>query len=310
MLSFEPCIAVVDDKIEEVKGILEKYQNEGIGIKYFNAHLIDPDPKPIIHFSNLNLIFLDVHFTDNIADYDPTHCAAWIDSLLPEKSFYILVLWSKETDKKDDILEELKKIKKEPFLFFTEQKTDYQTANGWDFQKLSESINLKLADFPELDELSNWKKNVAVSSNLVIGHLTSNNSPEALKTKLQKIILGHGGSSLIESQNNDFKRETLFEALDSVLISNTKGLIPSKEISEINANSLYQIPENVQADIDSKLNSWFHFKLHKPPLNQVIIKPGTICTFKNNLLKDYYNIQNDEYIQKYLSYQIAKKKLS
>lgn len=309
MLSFEPRVAIIDDKFEEINGILEQYQNEGVGIKYFNSHLIDPDPKPTIHYSNLNLVFLDVHFTENTDDYDPTHCAAWIDSLLPENSFYILVLWSKETDKKDEILVELKLIKKEPFLFFAEQKTDYQTKEGWDFQKLNESINLKLAEYPELEELSNWKKNVAVSSNLVIGHLTSSISPDTLKKKLQKIILGHGGTSLVQNQNNDFKRETLFEALDSVLISNTKGLIPFNDISEINAGDLYQIPENVQADVDSKLNSWFHFKLHKSPLNQEIIKPGTICTFKNKLLKDYYNIQNDDYITKYLSHQIAKKNI-
>ncbi|MBK6902089.1 MAG: hypothetical protein IPH04_04540 [Saprospirales bacterium] len=108
MLSFEPRVAIIDDKFEEIKGILEQYQEEGVGIKYFNGHLTDPDPKPAIRFSDLNLIFLDVHFTDNPADYDPTHCAAWLDSLLTENSFYILVLWSKETDKKDEILEELK----------------------------------------------------------------------------------------------------------------------------------------------------------------------------------------------------------
>lgn len=309
MISFEPRVAIIDDKFEEINGILKQYQDEGVGIKYFNAHLTNPDPKPTIHFSDLNLIFLDVHFTENTDDYDPTLCAAWIDSLLPENSFYILVLWSKETDKKDEILEELKLIKKEPFLFFAEQKTDYQTKEGWDFQKLREAIDLKLTDYPELEELTNWKKNVAVSSNLVIGHLINNSSPDTLKRKLQKIILGHGGKSLLQSQNNNFKREILFEALDSVLISNTKGLIPFKKISEVNNKGIYQIPENVQADVDSKLNSWFHFKLHKTPLNQEVIKPGTICTFKNNLLKEYYNIQNDEYIQKYLSHQILKKDL-
>ncbi|MBK6902088.1 MAG: hypothetical protein IPH04_04535 [Saprospirales bacterium] len=191
-------------------------------------------------------------------------------------------------------------------MFFAEQKTDYQTQDGWDFKKLRDSINVKLADYPELEELSNWKKNVAVSSNLVIGHLTSNNSPHTLKKKLQKIILGHGGTSLVRNPNNDFKRETLFEALDSVLISNTKGLIPFNEISEGNTNDLYQIPDSVQTDVDSKLNSWFHFKLHKAPLNQEVIRPGTICTFKNSLLKNYYNIQNDEHINKYLSHQIEK----
>jgi hypothetical protein len=118
MLSFEPRVAIIDDKLEEISGILEQYQKDGVGIKYFNAYLHDSDPKPSAHFSDLNLIFLDVHFTEDTNDYDPTHCAGWIDSLVPEYSFYILVLWSKETDKKEDILQELKNINKEPFLLF------------------------------------------------------------------------------------------------------------------------------------------------------------------------------------------------
>ena len=307
MLSFQPRVAIVDDKYDEISGILQRYQENGIGIKYYNAKLTDPDPKPVDNFSDLNLIFLDVHFTDNFSDYDPELCAAWIDSLVPEFSFYILVLWSKETDKKEEILEELRRINRVPFLFLTEQKTDYQIDDSWDFEKLNESINSKLDNYPELDELANWKNNVAYSSNIVIGHLTNTSTPDQLKKKLQKIILGHGGTSILQSENNEFKRETLFEALDSVLISNTKEQLPLKVISELNAEGLYQIPDNVQSDVDSKLNSWFHFKLHKTPLNQNLIIPGTICTFKNNLLKNYYNIQNDEFIQKFLSHQFQKR---
>lgn len=305
MLSFEPRVAVIDDKIDEVNGILEQYRNEGVGIKYFNAHLSSPDPKPTIHYSDLNLIFLDVHFTDNTTDYDPTHCAAWIDSLLPENSFYILILWSKETDKKDEILEELRKIKKEPFLFFAEQKTDFQTDSGWDFQKLDESINSKLAEYPELLELSNWKKNATHSSNLVIGHLTKNIAPTDLKKKLQKIILGHGGKSLLSSEDDNFKRETLFEALDSVLISNTKGLVPFEDISDTNSKDLYKIPETIQSDVDSKLNSWFHFKLHKEPLNQTQIRPGIIAKYTDDELLKYYGIFEDDLVQDYLKHQLA-----
>jgi len=306
MLSFEPNIVVVDDIIDEVDGIIDLYQKEGIGVKYFNAHLTEGEEKPKVQFSNINIIYLDVHFTKNTDDYDPTHCAAWIDSLIPEFSFYILVLWSKETEKENEILEELDKINKPPFVCFAEQKTDYQTKNGWDFKELYKSVSSSLADIPELDELAIWKKSVLCSSNIIIGHLTGNISPKNLKKKLQKIIKGHGGSSVTTSNDHDFKREILFDALDLVLIANTKEITPFSEISETNINSLYKIPEDIQGNIDTKLNSWFHFKLHKEPLNQEIIKPGLISTFKNKLLKDYYNIQNDENIKEYLKHQLTK----
>lgn len=307
MISFEPRIAIVDDKIEEVKGILENYQNIGAGIKYFNANLTSPDPKPEIHYSDLNLIFLDVHFTDNTSDYDATHCAGWIDSLVPENSFYILVIWSKETDKKDEILEELKKIEKYPFLVFTAQKTDFLITDGWDFDGLLSSINSKLEEYPELIELSNWKKNTTHASNLVIGHLVNDISPENLKMKLQKIILGHGGKSLLTSENNNFKREILFEALDSVLISNTKGLVSLEDIIQANNDNLYNIPESVQSEIDSKLNSWFHFKLLKEPLNQDQVRPGIISKFKEEGLRSNFGTMEDDLVKDFLKPQIKEK---
>lgn len=302
MISFEPRVAIIDDKYEEINGILEQYQKEGVGIKYYNSHLTNPDPKPIIHFSDLNLIFLDVHFTENIADYDPTHCAAWVDSLLPENSFYILVLWSKETDKKDEILEELKLIKKEPFLFFAEQKTDYQTKDGWDFQKLNESINLKLADYPELQELSNWKKSVLYSANSIVGHLTKTTEADALKKKLQKIILGHGGNYLLGEGNELEKRKVLFDAMDNILSSNSKLTRPLDEITQVNKENLYSIPEFPEGDIDSKLNSWFHFVLQNS-IPEQHISPGLICRFNNQSLINNYNIQSDTAIAQYLTFQ-------
>ncbi|WP_323028203.1 hypothetical protein [Gelidibacter japonicus] len=307
MISFEPRIAIIDDKFEEISGILQQYQKEGIGVKYFNAHLTDPDPKPAIHFSDLNLIFLDVHFTENIDDYDPTHCAAWVDSLLPENSFYILVLWSKETDKKDEILDELKLIKKEPFLFLAEQKTDYQTKDGWDFQKLRKTIDSKLSEYPELDELSIWKKSVLHSSNIVIGHLSKNIDVEALRKKLQKIILGHGGSYLIGDDKENRKREVLFDALDNILASNSKLTRPNQNISELNKNSLYKIPDFPISDVDAKLNSWFHFKLIENKMESNFVTSGLISYFRNDSLSRNYSIQNDEIVSKYLKTQLESK---
>jgi len=304
MLSFEPRVVIVDDKYNEISGILEQYQKNGIGIKYYNANLNDSDPKPSTHFSDLNLIFLDVHFTENFADYDPTHCAAWIDSLVPEYSFYILVLWSKETDKKDEILEELKKINKEPFLFFAEQKTDYQTQNSWDFDRLNDSINSQLDNYPELDELSIWKKSILNSSNIVIGHLSNNIDNDALRKKLQKIIIGHGGEYLLGSNKESLKREVLFDALDNILSSNSKVTRPNQAVSQTNKENLYDIPTFPTTDIDSKLNSWFHFKLIESSFEPNFITSGLISFFKNDSLKKNYSLLNDENVTKYLRYHL------
>jgi len=294
MLSFQPRIAVIDDKKNEVDGILENHQEEGIGIKYFNANPFDGDDKPSTEYSDIGLIYLDIHYTDNINDYDPELCAAWIDSLIPECSFYILVLWSKETDKKDEILDVLKQINKEPFLLFTEQKTDYQIDSGWDFIKLNESITSKLNEYPELGELALWKQSIVNSSNLVIGHLSKTNNPYDLKKKLQKIILSHGGSYLVGVDNENEKRKILFDAMDNILISNAKSIRPLSSISQENINNLYNIPDFLKTDIDSKLNSWFHFNLvKKGDIEKSDLTPGLISLNKHSLFRKLYSICDD-----------------
>ncbi|MGH1386445.1 hypothetical protein [Kordia sp.] len=302
MLSFEPRIAVIDDKIDEVEGIIQKYQKEGVGIKYFNAHLANGDDKPNIHFSDLNLIYLDVHYTENIRDYDPELCAAWIYSLVPEYSFYILILWSKETDSKDEILEELKKINRSPFACIVKQKNDFKTKDSWDFEKLELSIKGELEKYPEIDELATWKKSIIHSSNTIIGHLVKGIDADALKKKLQKIIIGHGGTYLLGQGNENEKRKVLFDALDNILSSNSKSTRPLEEITQVNNENLYNIPEFPKTDIDSKLNSWFHFILQNPIPKELII-PGLISICENESLIKNYNIQRDDNIAEYLSFQ-------
>lgn len=306
MLSFEPRIAIVDDKISEVEGIISHYQNEGIGIKHYNPHPSEGDHLPSNSFSNLNLIYLDIHFTESTSDYDPEICAGWVDALIPKFSFYILVIWSKETDKRDEILEVLDNENKKPFICITKQKTDYQENGGYNFSNLNESILEELNNYPELEELTCWKKSIINSSNIVLGHLSNASpSPDHFKSKLQKIILGHGGRILIGSGRANLKRETLFDAMDSILSSNSKSTRPEIEISEENRNVLYNITSSPGTEIDKKLNSWFHFKLiDTQTINSNELSPGLISLNQHRFLKNLYSIQDDPKLESKLSTQI------
>ncbi|WP_443633604.1 hypothetical protein ABXT64_01365 [Candidatus Marifrigoribacter sp. Uisw_064] len=305
MLSFEPNIVFIDDKIEEVDGILDLYRKEGIGVKYYDADIVAGDTPPESPFSNVNLVYLDLYYK---IDFDLEMCIGWIDSIVPKNSFYVLVIWSKDTEEhKDEIIEGLTQIHKKPFVTFNEIKNNSykNTDNSYKWQELKNKIDSEINNIPELNELSVWKKSVLFSSNVIIGHLTKNILPDALKKKLQKIILGHGGTYLLGEGNENEKRKVLFDAMDVILSSNSKSTRPTSDISAINKESLYNIPTFPITDIDSKLNSWFHFKLiEKDNIGVNEITPGIISLNKNSLLKKMYSIVDDPKLNPKFQFQI------
>ncbi|MCP4054312.1 hypothetical protein [Mesoflavibacter profundi] len=295
MLSFEPNIVIVDDKKEEVQGILNWYNNKGVGCKFINSDIYEGDSFQEIPYSDVNLIFLDLYYsTDN---FDPELCSNWVQSVIPEKSFYILVIWSKDPAKADQVIEELKKLNRLPFCCLIKNKIDFQVESEekYDYSKLFEEINSEIDNIPSLEEIGVWKKSVKNACNSIIGNLSKGNNPAIFKTKLQKIIVGHGGTSILKEVNNHRKRQVLFDALDRVLISNTKNSILSDDISDININQLYTLNQEENIEVDKELNSWFHFKLIKNiPENS--LSPGLISKNNHSLFKSLYSIQDDEKI--------------
>ena len=293
MLSFEPNIVFIDDKIEQVDGIIELYRQEGIGVKYYNADLADGDSKPQTPYSNVNLVFLDLYYQE---DFEIDFCLGWLDSIIPENSFYVLVIWSKDTHHTEEIIEGLAGINKSPFITFSETKDDsYKNEDStFKWPELKTKIDAEINNLNELKELAVWKKSVLFSSNIIIGHLTKNILPDSLKKKLQKIILGHGGTYLLGEGNENEKRKVLFDAIDNILSSNSKSTRPKKEISQENKSSLYNIQGFPLTDIDSKLNSWFHFNLiKKENISPSDISPGIISLNKLPFLKRLYSIIDD-----------------
>ncbi|MDO3695888.1 hypothetical protein QVZ41_13640 [Wenyingzhuangia sp. chi5] len=304
MLTFEPNIVFIDDKEEQVNGIIKLYRNEGAGVKFFNADLVDGDPLPNTQYTNVNLVYLDLYYGN---DFDIELCLGWIDSIISKNSFYILVIWSKDTHHAQEVIRELEKIEKKPFVTFVETKNEeYKNEDSsFKWNKLKEKINSELIAISEIEELSIWKKSILNSSNIVIGHLSKNTNTDALRKKLQKIIIGHGGTFLIGTDKENTKREVLFDALDNILTSNSKITRPNQAVSQVNKDELYNIPVFPVTDIDSKLNSWFHFKLIENSFQSNYITSGLISYFKNISLRKNYSILNDEGVLRFLSNQIS-----
>jgi len=306
MLSNSPSIVFIDDKIEEVSEIINIYREEGYGVKYYNADLIEGDlPPENANFPNVNLIFLDLYY-DSTSRLDVEKCSEWVSAIIPKNSFYILVIWSRDTHSAIPVIEELVLENRRPFAYIIKQKSDYskKAENKIDFDKLHRDVSDELDRFSEIQELSIWKNSIIRTTNVIIGHLSKDTDVESLRKKMQKIIVGHGGTKLIGENESIKKREVLFDGLDNVLISNAKQNRPEIEIANVNDENLYNIPDRIQTDIDTKLNSWFHFTLTSSEIDKDSIQSGLICTFNEENDKNNYGLLDDENISNYLKHQI------
>lgn len=295
MLSFEPNIIVIDDKKDEIQGIVDQYLEQGIGCKFYNADYIEGDEKPDIPYSDVNLIFLDLLYSNR--DFDAEQCSNWVRAMIPEKSFYVLIIWTKDPGHAEDVITVLNNetVNRPPFKFIVKSKTEFQISGDrkYDYSKLFDEINQEVNNIPSLAEIGIWKKSIKGASNIVIGNLSKNSDPTLFNAKLQKLIVGHGGTTLLRSTDNNYKRRTLFDALDQVLISNTRNTIPIDTIQQINIDNLYSLASANTAQTDRELNSWFHFKL-QTDIPKDSILPGLICINKHSLFKKIYSIIDDQ----------------
>lgn len=297
MQSFEPNVIVIDDKPDEVTGILKTYREQGIGCKFYHVGRNGDAELPTRKFSDVNLIYLDLYFSEDINSFDPEICVNWIQAMIHTESFYILIIWTREVEHKDIILKLLKEFKVTPFLCFVYNKSDFiskdQAVEKYDFTRLLGEINNQLDQTPAISEIGLWKKSIKGAANRVVGGLTKDQDSNKLITKLKKVIFGHGGISMITSLDAGRKRSVLFDALDLVLASNTSALREITEISKLNRETLYVINrEDLNGLIDNELNSWFHFKLEPDIPDQGII-PGVLSKYNSNFLKKKFSIIDD-----------------
>jgi hypothetical protein len=294
----EPSVIVVDDVRDEINGILEIYSSKSIGCKLFNPDLIDGDTMPEKPFSDISLVYLDLFYSDK---FDAEQSCNWVRTIIPEKSFFVIVFWTKDPSKANEVLELLIKKNRTPFLYFIESKSDYlEGAKNYNFSSLVAKIQKSCSESPAIEEILLWKKSIKLSTNEVLGHLAK--QPNNISEKLKKIIISHGGIAVVASDEY-YKRSTLFDALDTVLTSNTKKNI-QEDISDLNKSKLYDLTQPINADPDRELNSWFHFKLGSD-LNVDLIFPGLVSEFKENDWKKMYSVHDDKNVSDYISKQIV-----
>ena len=140
MTDFGPQVAIIDDRPDEVQGIIDYLETQNVGFKYFNADITAPE-YPKEHIESIELIFLDLYYSDK---FRVEQCAQWIDDIIPLNKQYELIIWSKDTHLTGEVIDTLLKINKAPRVFDTKQKSDYQDIDG--IKKLINEVKDKVSE--------------------------------------------------------------------------------------------------------------------------------------------------------------------
>jgi hypothetical protein len=296
MLNFlQPQIAIIDDKINDVIGIINELNNRGVGCKFYNADLTNGDSFPQIPIDNIKLVFLDLYFEESKMGedkFDAELVAPWIKAIIPDNTFYVLIIWSKDTHQVEATLEELKSINRSPLYYLSKSKVEYKTEDSYDFLQLLIDIDEELKNKPELMELILWRDGILRASNNVVAGLSSDTID--LNRKIKKIILAQGGIS-IKEKSAATKKEAFYDALDSVLYTNSKNT-RLLEINEQAAEGIYNEhnfndPTLKRPLQDSKLNSWFIFQ--RNPIRLDSIESGAVYKTNQVFLRKTYSITTE-----------------
>jgi hypothetical protein len=141
MTSIGPQVAFVDDIEKQIKPLeLVLTADIHAGTIFFDASP-ELNKFPEQPLETVRLLFLDLHYK---GPFDAYMSAQWVISIIPPNTKYSLIIWSKDTDKKDELLSVLEQNDLSPTYIEAWQKTDYDLESD-DF---SEKIKTLIENIP------------------------------------------------------------------------------------------------------------------------------------------------------------------
>lgn len=138
----ETTVALIDDMPSDALPIQTALGERRISADFFEVNLeeMQAPPQPI---ESIELVFLDLHYDPNIGlPFDPFRCAQSMKGIVPEGKRYVLVIWSRDTNKAQDVLDLLDDINLSPTQCYLKSKEEYSLADGrYDVDRLISELN-------------------------------------------------------------------------------------------------------------------------------------------------------------------------
>ena len=146
LLPSGPQIAIIDDRPDQVEPIIRALKDQEIGCLYFNA-AIDQDRHPRHPIDSIETIFLDLFYQEGLRDFDAELCAGWINSIVPAKHNFNLVIWTKDSNYVDPLLETLELIHRKPIFHYPAQKNHYMVNGAFNINRLFSDLETSYRSF-------------------------------------------------------------------------------------------------------------------------------------------------------------------
>ncbi|RAK62417.1 hypothetical protein [Hymenobacter edaphi] len=141
----ETQVALIDDMPADALPIQSAFEEKLIKTEFFEITLENAQapPHPI---ESIELVFLDLHYDPNIGlPFDPYRCAQSIKSIVPEGKRYILVVWSRDTNKAQEVIELLDDLNLTPSQVHLKSKEQFSLAGGaYDVERLLAELNFDI----------------------------------------------------------------------------------------------------------------------------------------------------------------------
>nr|WP_288807958.1 hypothetical protein [uncultured Sphingobacterium sp.] len=132
-----PQVAFVDDFKDQIQPLEDAIQELHTGSIYFDA-TPERNDFPKVPLETVEILFLDLFYQRS---FDPEISALWVKKIIPEHSKYTLVVWSKDTDEVQALLDILDEINLTPALYYLWQKTNYNLEKENFKAKMEDLIN-------------------------------------------------------------------------------------------------------------------------------------------------------------------------
>lgn len=145
-----PEVIIIDDTEREVRSLREILNKLDIKNEYVKVDLAgDMNHTGLVR--TVKLVFLDLYYGPV---FDAGFCANLISEIVPIGKQYYLVAWTKDPDKAEAVIEELRSLNLNPVAYVSKPKEAYRT--GYDIYEVDRLLRELNEEFEQIKEVHEY----------------------------------------------------------------------------------------------------------------------------------------------------------